>query len=113
MARRGNLRVTSTLVSGWLPKKEMALDKAVLEMATDIDRLAKTLAPKQTGALRKSGKIERLGTADYAVVFGGSRVPYAKRRHYENIANPQTLRYLERAGDSVSRGNIKKYLRNK
>lgn len=113
MAARRSVTVTSTLLSRWLPKTEAGLDKAVLEMATDIDRLAKTLAPKQTGALKKSGRIERLGNADYAVVFGGNRVPYARRRHYENNANPQTLRYLERAGDSISRGSIKKYLRNK
>lgn len=113
MARRGRVTVTSTLVSKWLPNTERSLDIAVLEMATDIDRVAKQLAPRATGALKKSGRIERLGNADYAITFGGSDVPYARRRHYENRKSPQTLRYLERAGDSVSRAGIKKYLRNK
>lgn len=113
MARRGSVTVTSKLVTRWLPSTEASLDKAVLEMATDIDRVAKQLAPKQTGALKKSGRIERVGNAHYIISFGGNSVPYAKRRHYENNRNPQSLRYLERAGDSISRSGIKKYLRNK
>lgn len=86
-----------------------------LEMATDIHRFASILAPKDKGTLVKSGRVKRLGAAAYEIVFGGTAggfsVPYAKRRHYENKKNPQTLRYLERAGDSVKRSGVEKYRR--
>ena len=112
-ANRSSVRVESTLLSRWIPLTGIQLDRATLEIATDIDRGAKTLAPKATGALKKSGKVTRKGAADYVISFGGSSVPYARRRHFENQKSPGTLRYLERAGEAVSRGSIKKYLRNK
>lgn len=111
--RRSSVRVEHRVVSKWLPRTESVLDRAVLEMATDIQRQASLLAPKATGALKKSGRIERKGNADYVVTYGNSSVPYARRRHFENQKSPSTLRYLEKAGDSVARGSIKKYLRNK
>ena len=79
-------------------------------MATDIHRQAGMLAPLDTGNLKSSGKIARRGQAHYSIAFGGTRVPYAKRRHFENKKNPQTLEYLTRAGDNVARGSIKRYL---
>lgn len=69
------------------------------------------LAPVDTRALVSSGVIERNGTANYTIRFGSARVPYARIRHFENKRNPQTLGYLEKAGDSVARGNVNKYLR--
>jgi hypothetical protein len=45
------------------------------------------------------------------VIFGGGGVRYARRRHFENKKNPQTLQYLYRAGDAVVRGNTDKYFR--
>lgn len=106
-----SVRVISTLKSKWTPTTLKSLDRVVLEMATDIDRFAKILAPKDTGNLVNSGKITRNKSASYTVSFGGNGIRYAKRRHYENKKNPQTLRYLERAGDSVSKGSIKKYIK--
>lgn len=84
----------------------------LLEMATDIHRRAVAFAPIKEGALRNSGRVEAVNDG-YKVVFGSSRVPYARRRHFENKRNPQTLGYLVRAGDSVVRGNISKYFRGK
>lgn len=104
-------RVKSILVSKWTPETEQSLDGTVLEIATDIHRRAVALAPVDTRNLVNSGKIVRNRTADYSIVFGSLRVRYARRRHYENKKNPQTLRYLERAGDSVARGNTRKYFR--
>lgn len=78
-------------------------------MATDVDRISAMLAPKLTRALVKSRKIERRGSAHYAVSFGNSQVPYARRRHFENKLHPETLLYLQRAGDAVKR-NQRKYL---
>lgn len=97
----------------WSNQPESALDKGVLEMTTDIHKRAGIIAPKETRALLNSGRIERVRQFTYRVRFGSSRVPYALIRHFVNFKNPQTLRYLERAGDSVSRGSTAKYFRNK
>lgn len=88
------------------------LTTGLLELSTDIHRRAIILAPVETGALKSSGIIEKI-TDGFRIKFGGGRVPYARRRHFENKKNPQTLRYLARAGDSVIRGNTDKYFRNK
>jgi len=104
----GNFRFTSH-IDKWEADTERKLDLVVLEMATDIHRVASTLAPKASRALVNSGRISREGKAHYKVIFGGGSVPYAKRRHYENKKTPSSLRYLENAGDSTSR-NIRRYL---
>jgi hypothetical protein len=82
-------------------------------MATDIHRRAVMLAPEDSGALVNSGRVERVSTAFYRIIFGSSQVPYARIRHYENKKNPQTLGYLAKAGDGVARGNVDKYLRKR
>jgi hypothetical protein len=85
------------------------MKRAEQNMGSAIKNRAKMLAPKLTGALRADGRVEKRG--DHTVVtFGSSKVPYARRRHFENRKNPQTLHYLQRAGDSVVKENIKKYI---
>ena len=86
------------------------MDIAMLDLATTIHRDAGNLAPKASRALVNSGRIKRNGPGDYSIIFGGGQVRYAKRRHYENRKNPQTLYYLERAGDANSK-NFKRYIR--
>lgn len=102
--------VKSSLSSQWLPQEVIAEDRATLQIATDIHRRASVLAPKDTRALVNSGKINRIKSGEYEITFGGGRVPYARRRHYENKKNPQTLGYLERAGDGVYRSDSSKYM---
>lgn len=113
---RVQAKFTSRLSSTWRRQKEKNYDLIALQMATDVDRTAKVIAPKESGNLVNSGRIERKGEGEYEVVFGGQSggvsVPYAKRRHYENQKNPQTLGYLERAGDGVAKQK-KKYLAGK
>ena len=106
----GRVRFTSR-INKWEANTEEKLDFAVLEMATDVHRVASVLAPKASRALVNSGRIRKEGRAHYIVIFGGGLVPYALRRHYENLKTPGSLRYLERAGDSTSR-NFKRYIRN-
>lgn len=73
---------------------------------------ARLFAPKLTGELRDSGRVERTQGGKVAVSFGGGRVRYARKRHFENRKNPQTLRYLERAGVSVKKeGGVRRFLR--
>ena len=86
------------------------LDLGMLEMSNDIDRRSKALAPIDTSALVNSSKVTKV-TNGYKISFGSSRVPYARRRHFENRKNPQTKGYLARGADSVARGNIGKYFR--
>lgn len=105
----GNLRLISR-IGQWTQETERRADLAVLDMATDVHRIAGVIAPKDTRNLVNSGRIKRESSGHYRVIFGGGTIPYAKRRHYENKKNPGTLRYLERAGDTITR-NPKRYLR--
>jgi len=88
------------------------LKKGLAEMSIDIHKRAVILAPIETGALRNSSRVEPV-TNGYRIRFGDSRVPYARRRHFENKKNPQTRGYLAKAGDSVARGDQSKYFRGK
>lgn len=109
----GQVKFTSTLVSKWLPKTEQGLDAGMLELATDIHRRSAINAPKDTRALVNSGTVTRKSLGYYIIRYGSGRVRYARRRHYENKKNPQTLGYLEKAGDSVTRGNVYKYFKGR
>lgn len=93
-------------------KKAAFLDEGLLEIATDVDKRAKALAPKATRALVNSGRIDPV-SGGYSVKFGSSRVPYARRRHLENKKSPQTIGYLANAGYEILRGNISKYFKGK
>lgn len=104
------MKFTSTLSTSWADKKEKQFIAAGLQMATDILRFAVVLGPKDTRALVNSGRIESPKPGQYDVVFGGGPVPYARRRHFENKKNPQTLGYLNRAGKAVSK-NKSKYIK--
>lgn len=101
-----------TIKPFWAKQGEAALNLGLLEMVTDIHRRAVLLAPVDTRALVNSGIIKR-AIQGYIVQFGSARVPYARRRHFENFKNPQTVGYLEKAGQSVTRGDKAKYFRNK
>ena len=104
----GRVSFTSRVVK-WTEDKAKKADVTVLELATDIHRVAGMIAPKATRALANSGRIKRNGPANYSVIFGGGAVPYARIRHYINKKTPSSLRYLERAGDTSAR-NVKRYL---
>lgn len=105
----GRVRFTSH-IKEWTSATEGKLDGAVLEMATDIHRVASMFAPKDKRNLVNSGRIERVKQAHYKVIFGSSTVPYARIRHFVNKKTPGSLKYLERAGDSTAR-NVGRYLR--
>lgn len=106
------MTVKVTMKPNWSQQIELGMQRALLEMATDIHRRATDRAPLETGALKNSGRIESVSNG-YKIVFGSSRVPYARRRHFENRKNPSTIGYLAIAGDSVARGDKSKYFRNK
>ena len=85
------------------------LKNAQRAMADSILGRATMIAPKLTGALRSDGRVETKDTS-VSVIFGDDRVPYARRRHFENNKNPQTLNYLQKAGDETMKEGLKKYL---
>lgn len=109
---RSTVRITSH-IKDWSRKKVSELDLSVLEAVTDIHRGAGILAPKASRALVSSGRIEKRGVGHYAVIFGSSRVPYARRRHFENRKTPTSLRYLERSGDAVARTFVTRYIKGR
>lgn len=94
----------------WADAEKRRQDAAMAEVAIDIMRIAQMNAPKDSGALVRSGRVNRAGS-EWVVTFGDNSVRYARRRHYENKKSPQTLKYLERAGESVAKGNPTKYFR--
>lgn len=96
--------------SEFIKSQEKDYSSATSMMCSSIVQLARILAPVDTGDLRASGRVVKEGNNGSSAVFGGGKVKYARRRHYENRKNPQTLRYLERAGTSVSKKGIKNYL---
>lgn len=114
MVSRASMKITSRLPQ-WTAQQDRKWENVALTMATDTHQQASFIAPVDKGNLVASGRIEREGLAEYTVSFGGESgdvsVPYAKRRHFENFKNPQTLGYLERAGDNVAK-NKRKYIKN-
>lgn len=89
----GNKTFKST-IGKWTVEERQRIDLAVLQMATDIDRQAKILAPHDTGALANSGRISRKSQANYSITFGGSRVPYARIRHEGGVIRPKNAKVL-------------------
>jgi hypothetical protein len=106
------MTVKVTINKNWSTDIERGMKVALLEMTTDIHKRSTILAPKDTRALVNSGVIEPVQDG-YKVKYGSSRVPYARRRHFENKKNPGSLGYLAKAGDSVARSDKSKYFRGK
>lgn len=97
--------------NGWLALEQVNLDNAVRQMANTILSDSRMLAPILTGALRSDGNVKKEGMASYIVQYGDARVPYARRRHFENKKNPQTKYYLWNAGDRVVKQGIQRFKR--
>lgn len=102
--------VKTNIKRNWSQSIQNNLNRGLLSLMTDIDTRSKAIAPRDTGALVNSSRIERL-TDGYAITYGSARVPYARKRFYENKKNPQTRRYLAKAADSALRGNISKHFK--
>ena len=95
----------------WLALELVNLDNTVRQMANTILSDSRMLAPVLTGALRSDGNVKKEGMASYIVQYGDARVPYARRRHFENKKNPQTKYYLWNAGDRVVKQGIQRFKR--
>lgn len=97
-----------TTKASWAAKEVERLKRANQKMAETVVERSRVIAPILTGALRADGRIVSIPNG-LRVRFGGEKVPYARRRHFENLKNPHTLHYLERGGDSVAKEPITRY----
>lgn len=95
----------------WSRNIERELNTGLLSLASDIQNRSKAIAPRDTGALVNSSRIQRTSNG-YAITYGSARVPYARLRHFENKRNPQTTGFLAKAGESAMRGALSKHWRN-
>lgn len=84
---------------------DAAVKSGLNSLGNDIKKRAVILAPKDTGALRQSSKVD-VGKDSVAVSFN---MPYARRRHYENNLHPSTKLYLTNALKSIT--NVGKYFK--
>lgn len=84
---------------------DAAVKSGLNSLGNDIKKRAVILAPKDTGALRQSSKVD-VGKDSVAVSFN---MPYARRRHYENNLHPSTKLYLANALKSIT--NVGKYFK--
>lgn len=96
-------------IRSWAVKQAQIFDRVEEVFAGVVLTRAVILAPHDSGDLAADGRVEKKD-GHRVVKFGGTAVPYARRRHFENKKNPQTLGYLERAGDSVAKENPKKFV---
>lgn len=98
-------------VPKFVREQNKKLGRVAAEMGVDILNRAIMNAPKDSGALVRSGRISKKGETSVVVSFGDNSVRYARFRHFVNKKNPGTKLYLKRAAESVARGNTGKYFR--
>jgi hypothetical protein len=94
----------------WLANETRVLKRAERAMGQVMLNRSTMIAPVESGGLVRSGRVEDNPLGGISVIFGDDDAPYARRRHFENKKNPQTLHYLKRGGDSVAKENPKKFV---
>lgn len=96
-------------IGAWANRQAKFFDRVEEVTAGVVLTRAIMLAPKESGKLKSNGRVVKKD-GHSSVKFGDDSVPYARRRHFENKKSPNTLLYLERAGNSVSKENPKKFV---
>lgn len=89
---------------GKLTEMERKTNLGLFKMGSDIAARARYNAPVKTGALRNSIRVTTEAGAIY-VLAGGGRVPYARKREYENRLHPETTHYMGRAFADIYNSN--------
>lgn len=84
---------------------DAAMKSGLKLLGNDVKKRAIILAPIDSGALRRSSKVDVVGDS----VEVSFNTPYAKRRHYENNLHPSTRLYLNNALKSIT--NLKRYFK--
>ena len=91
------VKVTSR-INEWGAKKSGDMQKSLLELATTIHRDAGNLAPRKSGNLISSGRIQPISNG-FAVTFGGNGVPYGRIQELGGTIRPKKARMLIWKGD--------------
>ncbi len=76
-------------------------------LGDDVKKRAVILAPKDTGALRQSARVQLNSSKDTVTVSFNTE--YARLRHYVNKLHPATRLYLTNSLKSIS--NLNKYFK--
>jgi hypothetical protein len=76
-------------------------------LGQDVRKRAIILAPKDTGWLRSTAKVDLKSNGETVEI--SFNTPYAKRRHYENNLHPSTRLYLSNALKSIT--NVGNYFK--
>lgn len=83
-----------------------AMQNGLEALGKDIEKRAVVLAPKDTGRLRNSVRMD-VTTSGQDRVEVSFNTAYARRRHYENNLHPSTKMYLNNALKSIT--NVERY----
>ena len=82
--------------------------KAALQgIGDDVKKRSQILAPKDTGALRRSAKVHLNSTKDTVTVSYNTE--YARIREFSNRKHPATVGYLRNALESIK--SVNKYFK--
>lgn len=84
-----------------------AISSGLSNLGDDVKRRAVILAPKDSGDLRASSKVDMVSNGETVNV--SFNTAYARRRHYENRLHPSTRLYLTQALKSVT--DLSKYFK--
>ena len=76
-------------------------------LGDDVRNRSRILAPKDTGALRRSAKVHLNSTKDTVTVSYNTE--YARKVHNRNLKHPATMHYLSNALKSIK--SVNKYFK--
>lgn len=103
----------------WLRQTSTDLLKAAEAMCQSIKNTSQLVVPKDSKALARSARIERIDESTMAVSYGKG-LAYARyqefggdgRRVVRNYTTPGThAHYLKQSGDAVSKRGIKEFIK--
>ena len=76
-------------------------------LGKDVKKRAVLLAPKDSGDLRQSARVDVSTVGGKDMVEVSFNTPYARRRHWENYLHPSTKMYLHNGLKSIT--NVERY----
>lgn len=83
------------------------ISAALQSLGDDVKKRSQILAPKDTGALRRSAKVHLNSTKDTVTISYNTE--YSKLRHEVNNLHPATRKYLSNALKSIK--SVNKYFK--
>lgn len=105
--------------SSWLNKTNASLSQAIQSMCLSIKNTSQLVVPKDSKALTRSARIERIDNDTMAVSYGKG-LAYARyqefggdgRRVVRNYTTPGThAHFLKQSGDAVAKRGIKEFIK--